>query len=152
MYSHDWITNKRRHLTMNALSMPMDILGRVLLGLYFLVPGAMKVMNIDGTIAYMTTHGVPMPQVLLVPTVLLQVGGGLALIAGWNTRLAAFLLAGLTLVICVYMHDFWNLYPGGSQAHETQNFVKNLGIFAGLLILAARGAPRGSLDSTRSAQ
>ncbi len=135
---------------MNALSLPMDILGRALLGLYFLVPGGMKVMNIDGTLAYMSTHGVPMPKALLVLTVLLQVGGGLALMAGWHTKIAAFLLAGLTLLICVFMHDFWNSYPGGSQAHEMQNFIKNLGIFAGLLILAARGAPRASLDSRKS--
>jgi putative oxidoreductase len=129
----------------------MDILGRVLLGVYFLVPGIMKVMNIEGTIAYMTTHGVPIPNALLVVTVLLQIGGGLALIAGWYTKIAAFLLAGLTLLICLFMHDFWNSYPGGSQAHELQNFIKNLGIFAGLLILAARGSPRASLDSRNSA-
>jgi putative oxidoreductase len=45
------------------------------------------------------------------------------------------------------MHDFWNHYEGGSQQHELQNFIKNLGIFAGLLLLAARGAPRASLDT-----
>ena len=75
---------------------------------------------------------------LLLLTIPLQVGGGLALIANWNTRTAAFLLAGLTLVINVYMHDFWNSYPGGNPQHEMQNFIKNLGIFAGLLLLAAQ--------------
>jgi putative oxidoreductase len=58
--------------------------------------------------------------------------------ANWNTRTAAFLLAGLTLVINLFMHDFWNDYPGGNPQHEMQNFIKNLGIFAGLLLLAAR--------------
>ena len=135
---------------MNALSLPMDILGRVLLGLYFLLPGIMKIMNFDGTLGYMATHGVPLVKPMLLLTILLEVGGGLALIAGWHTKLAAFLLAGLTLVICVYMHDFWNSYPGGSPQHEMQNFVKNLAIFAGLLILAARGAPRVSLDGRSS--
>jgi putative oxidoreductase len=134
---------------MNALSLPMDILGRALLGLYFLVPGTMKIMNFDGTLAYMTTHGVPLARPLLVLTIFLQTASGLALIAGWHTKIAAFLLAGLTLLICVYMHDFWNAYPGGSQAHEMQNFIKNLAIFAGLLILAARGAPRASVDNRR---
>lgn len=134
---------------MNALSLPMDILGRVLLGLYFFVFGAMKVFNVEGTLAYMTAHGVPMPKVLLIVTVALQVGCGFLLIVGLLTKHAALLLAGLTLAICVFMHDFWNVYPGGSQAHEMQNFIKNLGIFAGLLVLAARGAPQGSLDSRR---
>jgi putative oxidoreductase len=135
---------------MDRLSLPMDLLGRVLLGLYFLVPGVMKITGFSGMQAYMAQHGVPLVTPLLLLTIVLQVGGGLALIAGWQTRLAAFLLAGLVLLICVFMHDFWNQYEGGSQAHELQNFIKNLGIFAGLLILAARGAPRASVDARRS--
>ena len=132
---------------MSALSLPMDVVGRALMGLYFLAPGVMKILDFNGTLAYMTSHGVPLPATLLVLTIVLEVGGGLALIAGWQTKLAAFLLAGLTLLICAYMHDFWRKYAGGDQRHELQNFVKNLAIFAGLLILAARGAPRASLDS-----
>jgi putative oxidoreductase len=132
---------------MNALSLPMEIAGRILLGLYFLLPGLMKITGFDGMVAYMTQHGVPLTVPLLVLTTVLQVGGGLALIAGWQTRLFAFLLAGLTLVICLYMHDFWNVYEGTDQQHEMQNFIKNLGIFAGLLLLAAHGAPRVSLDA-----
>lgn len=136
---------------MNALSLPMAVLGRVLLGLYFLVPGITKVAGFDATLAYMTTHGVPFTAPLLVLTAALQIGGGLALIAGWQTRYVAFLFAGMTLLISLFMHDFWNAYEGGNQAHELQNFIKNLGIFAGLLVLAAHGAPRGSLDARRSA-
>ena len=132
---------------MNALSVPMDVLGRVLLGLYFLVPGISKIPGFENMVAYMTQHGVPLVKPLLVLTIVIQVGGGLALIAGWKTKYAAFLLAGLTLLICLFMHDFWNVYEGGNQGHEMQNFIKNLGIFAGLLILAARGAPRASLDA-----
>jgi putative oxidoreductase len=44
----------------------------------------------------------------------------------------------MTLLINVFMHDFWNDYPGGNAQHELQNFIKNLGIFAGLVRLAAR--------------
>ena len=51
----------------------------------------------------------------------------------------AFVLAGLTLVINVFMHDFWNVYEGTDQGHETQNFIKNLAIMAGLLYVA--GSP-----------
>lgn len=132
---------------MNALSLPMDVLGRVLLGLYFLVPGVLKVLGFAGTLVYMTQHGVPFTLPLLVLTIALQIGGGLALIAGWRTQYAAILLAGLTLLISLFMHDFWHHYEGGVQQHEMQNFIKNLGIFAGLLLLAARGAPRASMDA-----
>ena len=132
---------------MIKLSLPMDIIGRALLGLYFLVPGIMKIVGFAGTLAYMTQHRVPLAMPLLLVTIILEVGGGLALIAGWQTKTTAFLLAGLTLLINLYMHDFWNSYEGGNSRHELQNFIKNLGIVGGLLIVAARGAPRGSVDA-----
>jgi putative oxidoreductase len=63
------------------------------------------------------------------------------------------MLAGMTLVINVFMHDFWNVYEGLSQQHETQNFVKNLAIMAGLLALAAGPASgRWSLDQRNQGQ
>jgi len=123
---------------LDTLSRPMAVSGRVLLGLYFLVPGLSKVTGFAGTLAYMELHGVPLALPVLLLTIPLQVGGGLALIANWNVRTCAFLLAGMTLLINVFMHDFWNEYPGGNPQHELQNFIKNLGIFAGLLLLAAR--------------
>jgi putative oxidoreductase len=134
---------------LERLSLPMDVLGRVLLGLYFLIPGITKITGFNTMAAYMAQHGVPFTVPLLVLTIPIQIGCGLALIAGWRTRPAAFILAGLTLLISVYMHDFWNSYEGGNQQHELQNFIKNLGIFAGLLILAARGSPRASMDARR---
>jgi putative oxidoreductase len=123
---------------LDTLSRPMAVVGRVLLGLYFVVPGIFKVTGFAGSLAYMELHGVPFALSLLLLTILLQVGGGLAIIFDRQTRTAAFLLAGLTLLINLFMHDFWNDYPGGNPQHELQNFIKNLGIFAGLLLLAAR--------------
>ncbi len=72
----------------------------------------------------------------LVLTIIVQLGGAGALIAGYRVTFTAFILAGLTLVISVVMHDFWNIEAGIQQAHETQNFVKNLAIMAGLMALA----------------
>jgi putative oxidoreductase len=132
---------------LDKLSLPMDIAGRVLLGAYFLVPGVTKVVGFAGTLAYMELHGVPFTLPLLLLTIPLQVGGGIALIANWNARIAAFLLAGLTLLINAFMHDFWNDYPGGNPQHELQNFIKNLGIFAGLLLLAARRPEQQNMRS-----
>ena len=123
---------------LDTLSRPMDIAGRVLLGLYFLIPGLTKVTGFAGTLAYMEQHGVPLALPVLLLTIPLQIGGGLALIFNRQVRTAAFVLAGMTLLINVFMHDFWNDYPGGNPQHELQNFIKNLGIFAGLLLLAAR--------------
>ncbi len=112
-------------------------LGRCLLGLYFLAPGLSKITSYQAMLDYMTLHDIPVPGLLLPITTLLQVGGGLCLITGFRIREVALMFAGMTLLINLGMHDFWNTYPETDQGHELQNFVKNLGIFAGLLILSA---------------
>jgi putative oxidoreductase len=89
---------------------------------------------------------------LLPITIVLQIGSGVALVAGWQTRAIALMLAGMILVINVFMHDFWNVYEGLTQQHETQNFIKNLAIMAGLLTLAAGpGIQSLSLDARANA-
>ncbi len=142
------MTQNVEQSTVQAL---LETTGRVMLGLYFLLPGGlMKIFNYEGTAEYMASHGMVFISFFLVVTIVIQTGGGLAMIVGYRTKLTAFLLAGLTLVISAVMHDFWTLPAGELQtAHETQNFVKNLGITAGLLVAAGMGAGRWSLDSRR---
>ena len=124
-----------------ALQALFETTGRVALGLYFLLPGGlMKIFNYDGTAEYMASHGMVFIPFFLVLTILIQTGGGIAMIVGYQTKLTAFLLAGLTLVISVVMHDFWTMPAGELQTgHETRNVVKNLGITAGLLVAAGMG-------------
>ena len=110
--------------------------GRALLGLYFIVPGVTKITGFAAMSAYMEAHGVPLIPVLLSLTIVLQIGGGTSLLLGYRTQLMAFVLAGLTLVISLFMHDFWNVEEGLERAHETQNFIKNLAIMAGLMFVA----------------
>ena len=57
---------------------------------------------------------------------------------GKYVYMGALVLAVVTLLINFYIHDFWNMAGDANQTHETQNFVKNLGIFAGLLVLSKR--------------
>ena len=124
--------------------------GRIILGLYFIVPGGlMKIVNYQGTADYMAAHGMIMIPFFLVLTIIIQLGAGAALIAGYKAQIAAFLLAGLTLVISLVMHDFWDVADALQRGHETQNFVKNLGIIAGLLVLSGLGAGPYSLDQRK---
>ncbi|MCB1685222.1 MAG: DoxX family protein [Pseudomonadales bacterium] len=116
--------------------------GRALLGLYFIVPGITKITGWSGTVTYMEAHDVPLIPVLLVITIVLQIGGGAALAIGYRTQIMAFLLAGLTLVISLFMHNFWTYEAGMEQNHEMQNFIKNLAIMAGLMCVA--GTPERS--------
>lgn len=120
--------------------------GRILLGLYFIAPGLTKITNYDGMASYMELHNVPFIGLLLPLTIVLQIGLGAALIAGYKGRLSAFILAGLTLVISIAMHHFWDLEAGANQAHEMQNFIKNMGIMAGLLMVTGLGTGAYSVD------
>jgi putative oxidoreductase len=130
----------RKGITMEnhvvSVQRAMLLAGRALLGLYFILPGISKITGFAGMSEYMAAHGVPFVPVLLVLTILLQIGCGASLLAGFRTGLMAFVLAGLTLVISLYMHDFWNMEEGLQRGHEMQNFIKNMAIMAGLLYVA----------------
>ena len=121
---------------MDNIQRAVFLTGRVLLGLYFIVPGLMKVMNFDGTAEYMAAHGMVFIPFFLVLTIVLQLGGGVCLLIGFRQSEVSFVLAGLVLLINLVMHDFWSMEQGLERAHETQNFIKNMAIMAGLLVLA----------------
>lgn len=127
--------------------------GRVLLGLYFIVPGITKITGYESTSQYMADHGMMFIPFFLILTIIIQIGGGMMMVVGLQTKIIAFLLAGLTLVISMVMHDFWTMPAGELQTgHETQNFVKNMAIMAGLLAVAGLGAGPWSLDNKRQSK
>ena len=132
---------------MQTIQTPCLLLGRFLLGMYFILPGIQKIAEFDKMSAYMQAHDVPLISILLPLTILIQLTAGAALIIGFKGRLAAFLLAGLTLVINFYMHNFWSMEDGAARIHEMQNFIKNMAIMGGLLIVAAHGTGVYSLDN-----
>lgn len=111
--------------------------GRTLLALYFLYPGIMKFVAWDRSVTLMETHGMVIVPVLLALAGIIQIAASICLLINKQVVICALSLAGMVLVINVSLHDFWNVYEGVNARHEMQNFVKNLGIFAGLLLLAA---------------
>jgi putative oxidoreductase len=117
------------------------VTGRALLGLYFLVPGVMKFLAPDMHVALMEHHGVAFAPPLMWFAAVVNVAGGLALISGRHVRLVAFGCVIYILLVNALLHDFWN-FEGTEGAHEMQNFIKNLGILAGLLVLAGASKPR----------
>ena len=114
------------------------LVGRSLLGLYFLGPGLAKIFNYSNYAVVMEENEVPLTLVALPVVILIQVIGGIMLILNLNVKVSALALFITTIVINIYIHDFWTLADGISKAHETQNFVKNIAICAGLLVLASR--------------
>ena len=109
--------------------------GRVLLGIYFLLPGLGKIFTYSDNLILLASKGVPLSVISLPLTILIEIGLGLFLIFGKYVRVSSLILFALTILINIFIHDFWNL-SGDIQAHETQNFYKNMGVAAGLLILA----------------
>ena len=135
-------------LAINNLTL---LAGRFLMGIYFIMPGVLKIVGFESTSTYMASHDVPFVPVLLVITIVLQLALGLFMIVGFQTKITAFLLAGMVLVISIFMHNFWTLEDGISKAHETQNFFKNMGIMAGLLMISSLGGGQLSIDSRNRA-
>ncbi len=111
--------------------------GRVLLALYFLVPGIAKFVSWNMHVELMEAHNMIMVPALLAIAGIVQIGGSVFLLLNKQVVVCALGFAVMILLINLNLHDFWNAYEGIDAKHETQNFVKNLGIFAGLLLLAA---------------
>ena len=111
--------------------------GRVMLALYFLVPGIGKFTEWDANVALMEAHNMVMIPFLLAIAAVAQVAGSISMLLNKYVAACALGFAAMTILININLHDFWNAYDGVDVNHEQQNFYKNLGIFAGLLLLAA---------------
>ena len=112
-------------------------IGRVFLALYFLLPGISKFTSWESSAALMETHNMVMIPFLLTIAGITQVLGGISLLLNRYVVACALGFALMTILINFSLHDFWNTYEGVNPEREAQNFFKNLGIFAGLLLLAA---------------
>ena len=122
--------------------------GRSLLAFYFLLPGVMKFVSWDMHVALMETHGMVMVPVLLAVAGVVQIAASICLFLNKQVVICALGLAAMVLLINLNLHDFWNLYEGVDTRHETQNFFKNMGIFAGLLLLAAANIDQSSNEES----
>ncbi|NDZ17588.1 DoxX family protein [Variovorax sp. WS11] len=132
----------------SALSL---MLGRTLLGALFLVSGLAKIGRFAGVAGFMASKGLPAAEMLLVATIALEVAGGLALIAGWRVRYAAWALLVFTGLAAVIFHAFWAAEAPAYQ-NQLNHFLKNAAIMGGLLCLGAVGAGSWSVDERASAK
>lgn len=126
---------------MNSIAPFAAPTGRILLAWIFVLSGLQKISGYAGTQGYMEAMGVPGGLLPLVIAV--EVLGGLAVMAGWKTRFAAVALAGFTVLSALLFHS--NLADAG----ESIQFLKNLSIAGGFLLLAVHGPGAWSLDGRR---
>jgi putative oxidoreductase len=121
----------------------INLIARFLLAHIFILAGFNKIGGYEGTAAYMASVGVP--GMLLPLVIILEIGGGLAILAGWQTRLAAYALAAFTALAAIIFHS--------DLADPMQKimFMKNWAITGGLLLLAVNGAGAMSMDNRSKA-
>jgi putative oxidoreductase len=96
---------------MNARKNWAALLGRILLAGTFVFSGFLKITGFEGTVGYIADKALPLPQVLAVIAILIECGGGLAIIAGWKTRLAAVAFIVFLIVITPIFHGYWPRRP-----------------------------------------
>ncbi len=121
---------------------------RALMALMFVPAGIGKITGFEGTVGYIASVGLPLAAAGAVAAIVVEVLGGLALLAGAGTRIAALVLAAFTLAASVFFHAYWSV-PADQAFVQQLMFFKNLAIVGGLLGLAAAGAGGWSLDARR---
>ena len=132
---------------MNELQKFAAPVGRVLLAFMFILSGFGKITGYDGTAAYMASKGLPMVGVLLPLTILTELGGGILLAIGYKARWAALALAGFTILAALIFHNFWAVEAAQKMAQQI-NFMKNVAITGGLLVVFAFGAGRYGVEKS----
>jgi putative oxidoreductase len=123
----------------------LELLSRLLLSLIFLLAAAHKISAPVATIALIEGRGLPAPTACYVMTVAIEVLGGLALLIGWQARLASVGLAVFTLLAGSLFHYHW------SDPNDFNHFLKNLAIIGGLMQIALNGPGGLSLASRKAA-
>ena len=125
------------------------LVARLLMVALFLPAGLNKISGFEGTVGYIASVGLPLATAGAVLAIVIEIVGPLLLLVGLQTRWAALMLAGFTVLATVLFHNFWAM-PAEQQFVQQLMFFKNLGVVGGLLALAGLGAGRWSLDARRS--
>lgn len=132
---------------MDALNRYGPLLGRILIAIIFIFAGFGKITGFEGTVGYIASKGMPLPQLAAIGAIIIELGGGIMLALGLKTRMAAtalFLFTGLAALI---FHDFWAAAPDQAQ-NQMIHFMKNMSIMGGMLFVMVHGGGAFSLDRT----
>lgn len=111
------------------------LLGRVLLSVIFILSGLGKLPHFHEIAGMMAGKGIPLAPVALVITLIIEIGGGLLLLTGFKAKCAALVIALWLIPVTLVFHNFWAA-PEAMKQEQTINFLKNVAIMGGLLVLA----------------
>jgi putative oxidoreductase len=123
--------------------------GRILMSVLFLVSGFFKVGGYSQMVGAATAKGVPLASVAIACAAVLELAGGLAILIGFQTRVAAWILFLYLIPVTFLSHNFWAM-QGMEQQDNMVHLLKNVAIMGGLVILATYGAGPYSIDHSRA--
>lgn len=124
----------------------LTLAGRVLLAALFVPAGFGKIAGFAGTAGYIASVGLPLPQVGVAIAIIVELGLGLLLLAGYRTQLSALVLALFSIASAVFFHNYWAADAAQVMMQQI-NFYKNLAIAGGLFAFVAFGAGGWSVDA-----
>ena len=130
---------------MNAIERLGPLAGRVMMAALFIPSGFSKLAGFQGTVGYIASKGLPLPQLGAVAAIVVELLVAAALLLGWRTRWAALILVLFTLAAAVLFHDYWAV-PPEQKMMQAINFWKNVAIAGGLLFVATHGPGPYAVD------
>jgi putative oxidoreductase len=131
----------------NAEVSSISALGRLLIALIFIRGGINKLGSIAATVATMRNHGIPYPDILVWGAIVLELGGGLMLVAGLYARWVALALFFYTLSLALIFHAYWTISNPATARIDASSFFGHLSMMGGMLFVVAFGAGAYSLDA-----
>jgi putative oxidoreductase len=124
---------------MNALHRYGPLAGRILIALIFVLSGLSKITGFEGTVGFIASKGLPLPQIAAIGAIIVELGGGILLIVGWNARWAAAAMLLFTAAAALVFHNFWAVPPDQAQ-NQMIHFMKNISMMGGLLFVVIHGS------------
>lgn len=132
---------------MNGQKDGVALIGRIALAAIFVLSGLEKLVDFTGTASMIAGAGVPLPTVAAAVAVVIELGGGLAIFAGWMTRVAALAIVVFLIIVSPIFHNFWTM-EGEARMMNQVMFLKNVSMLGGFLLLMAFGPGRYSVDKS----
>ncbi len=134
---------------MNSIENTANLIGRFLIASLFLPAGVTKLIGFDGTVSYFSSLSLPMPSLMAIIVIAIEIVGGIALIVGYKVKWSAIVLALFTLGASLVGHAYWAT-PADQVFITKLLFYKNIAIAGGLLILGSMGGGRLSIDQVKT--
>ena len=135
---------------MDTLQRCGPLAGRILIALIFIMSGFGKITGFDGTVGFIASKGLPLPQLAALGAIVVELGGGILLVAGWKARWAAAAMFVFTAVAALIFHNFWGV-PAAEAQNQMIHFMKNVSMLGGLLYVVVYGSGPLSLDGGQRA-